>query len=80
MLFYIIMALNCLVNTIKCTTVFMLQLCLLWKMSMSHMTSLQLQMLKPPHLPCKQNWIPKKKTTTCESVKSMVALYKSGTN
>jgi len=53
MLFYIIMALNCLVNTIKCKTVFMLQLCLLWKISMSHMTSLQLQKLKPPRLPCK---------------------------
>jgi hypothetical protein len=41
----------------------MLQPCLLWKMSMSHMTSLQhhLQMLKPPHIPYKQNWIPKKK-------------------
>jgi len=38
-------------------------------------------MLKPPRLPCKQNWIPKKKKiTSCESVKSMVALYKSGTN
>jgi hypothetical protein len=49
------------VNTIKCNTVFMLQLGLLWKMSMSHMTSLQLQILKPPRLPFKQNWIPKKK-------------------
>jgi hypothetical protein len=70
------------VNTIKCNTVFMLQLGLLWKMSMSHMTSLQLQILKPPRLPFKQNWIPKKKKkiTSCELVKSMVALYKSRTN
>jgi hypothetical protein len=42
MLFYIIMALNCMGSTIKCNIVFMLQLGLLWKMSMSHMTSLQL--------------------------------------
>jgi hypothetical protein len=56
-LFYIIMALNYLVSNIKCNIVFMLQLGLLWKMSMSHVTSLQLQMLKPPRLPCKQNWM-----------------------
>jgi hypothetical protein len=31
MLFYIIMALNCVVSTIKCNIVFMLQLGLLWK-------------------------------------------------
>jgi hypothetical protein len=30
--------------------------------------------------PCKQNWIPKKKIKSCESVSCMVTLYKSGTN
>jgi len=62
MLSYIIMVLNCMVSTIKCNTVFMLQLGLLWKISTIHMTCLQLQMLKPPRLPCKPNWIPPKTT------------------
>jgi hypothetical protein len=77
------MALNCLVSTIKCNTVFTF-----YAPTRPIMENVNESHDKPPTTnvetssPSLQTELDpsKKKNTSCESVKSMVALYKSGTN
>jgi len=74
------MTLNCLVSTIKCNTVFTF-----YAPTRPIMENVNESQDKPPTTDVETSLQTeldpsKKKITSCESVKSMVALYKSGTN